>query len=102
MVELIAATAAMDTHAAVGEIADVLVARAGRIDLPARRVAMSVDLGLHHALSRRRAADIAETDEEDAADRLRMQTVDELLSALGKHRAESCSWESVRARNRGG
>lgn len=72
----------VDTHAAVGKVADVVVARAGRVNHEARAGARAVDFpfvfygcaaafvflnyGTHHPFGRRGAAYIAQTHEKYA------------------------------------
>lgn len=64
--EFVAASACVDAHTVVREVADVVVARAGGVDNPFLCAALALDDGAHHALSRRAAADIAQTHEEHA------------------------------------
>lgn len=58
--EFVAAALCVDAHAAVGEFADMVVARSGRVDNPVGVAAAAVGNGPHHALRRGAAADIAE------------------------------------------
>ncbi len=62
--QLKSATAGMDTHSLVREVAHVPVARSRRIDLPSRCIAAGIGNGTHHTLGRRRTADISEANKQ--------------------------------------